>query len=445
MAYTVNSTSDDGSNGTLRRAITQAETITPTDQNTIDFNLAGGSVIKLESALPDLNASIVAIDGPGAGCLTVERDPALGSPTAFSVFVVDHGSTVTISGLTIADGLVSGSGGGIDNSGTLTLTDSTVVDNSSGNSGGGIFNQGTATLTNDTVSSNSVSGPGFGYGGGIANTGTLTLTDSTVDDNLSDNASSPGGGIYSLGTATLTNDTVSSNSAEFGGGIVNTGTLALTDSTLTGNSASDEGGGLFSYGILMVTNSTIANNQSSVHGGGVFIITSRATLTNDTIAGNSAGLDGGGIDNAESSVTLANTIVAENTASTGPDVFGSVTSLGYNLIGNTSGGSGFVGTDILNENPLLAPLGSYGGPTQTMALLPGSPAIHAGSDSFPPADEITVPTTDQRGVARPSMAIDIGAFQSRLHLHHRRRQQPEHAGQHLLRPAPGGDGRQRLR
>ena len=57
-------------------------------------------------------------------------------------------------------------------------------------------------------------------------------------------------------------------------------------------------------------------------------------------------------------------------------------------------------------DPLLAPLGDYGGPTQTMALLPGSPAIDAGTSTGAPA-------TDQRGIARPQARVDIGAFESR--------------------------------
>jgi hypothetical protein len=78
------------------------------------------------------------------------------------------------------------------------------------------------------------------------------------------------------------------------------------------------------------------------------------------------------------------------------------------LIGNTSGGSGFATSDLRNVNPLLAPLGNYGGPTQTMALLPGSPAINAG------ATNSNTPTHDQRGFSRIRLGkIDIGAFESR--------------------------------
>jgi hypothetical protein len=66
---------------------------------------------------------------------------------------------------------------------------------------------------------------------------------------------------------------------------------------------------------------------------------------------------------------------------------------------------GYSGTGNLNQDPLLAPLGDYGGPTQTMPLLPGSAAIDAGTSSG-------APTTDQRGISRVG-AVDIGAFESR--------------------------------
>ena len=113
-------------------------------------------------------------------------------------------------------------------------------------------------------------------------------------------------------------------------------------------------------------------------------------------------------------MTVGNTIVAGNTAATsGPDVFGTFASQGNNLIGETDGSSGWVGSDLTGTiaqplNPLLAPLGNYGGPTQTMALLPGSPAIDAGSNVLIPAGV----TTDQRGEGFIlGQRVDIGAYE----------------------------------
>src|SRR5262249_27449752 len=116
--------------------------------------------------------------------------------------------------------------------------------------------------------------------------------------------------------------------------------------------------------------------------------------------------------------TIGNTIIARNTLF---DVSGAFTSQGHNLIGDGSGSSGFdapgfpffgdrVGTSSFPINPLLRPLQDNGGPTQTMALLPGSRAIDAGSNPLVPAGL----TVDQRGPGffRFSGArVDIGAFE----------------------------------
>src|SRR5262249_38507237 len=134
---------------------------------------------------------------------------------------------------------------------------------------------------------------------------------------------------------------------------------------------------------------------------------------NCTVSGNYAYGMGGGLDN-DGTATLGNTIVAGNTANTnGPDVYGPVASLGNNLIGETDGSSGWVGSDLTGTiamplEPLLAPLDYYGGPTETVALLPGSPAIGAGNIALIPSGV----TTDQRGYTRTySGNVDIGAFE----------------------------------
>ena len=135
-------------------------------------------------------------------------------------------------------------------------------------------------------------------------------------------------------------------------------------------------------------------------GGGLYNGSGDATLVNCTFSGNTAGTAGGGVYIAGGTATLTNTIVAGNNTDISGTVSGS-----YNLIG--TGGSGGLsdGTDgniVGVANPELAPLGLYGGPTKTMPLLPGSPAIGAGTSSGI--------TTDQRGFPLDS-PIDIGAFQ----------------------------------
>jgi hypothetical protein len=190
-----------------------------------------------------------------------------------------------------------------------------------------------------------------------------------------------GGGLYNNGTLTVTNSTLSGNSADGGGGIYNMGTLTLTNSTLSGNFASREGGG-------------IDNNN-----GGIL------AATNTTIAGNSAP-NGGGIDNWDT-ITLKSTLLANNAPAGSCALFdGAIISKGYNLSDDNTCASFFTGSgDQYNvvKGAGLDPKGlqNNGGPTQTIALLPGSPAV----DAIPVAsctDTSGHPvTTDQRGVARP--------------------------------------------
>jgi hypothetical protein len=154
---------------------------------------------------------------------------------------------------------------------------------------------------------------------------------------------------------------------------------------------------------------TIENGDSSGSAGGGIDNEGTLTLANCRILGNFADPRGGGIDNL-GSLLARNTIIAGNTISTGsgPDLSGVLTSQGHNLIGNSAGGSGFAASDLLDVNPLLTTLRSNGGPTQTMALLPGSPAVDAGANSAAPA-------YDQRGSGYPRIVggqIDSGAFEA---------------------------------
>jgi hypothetical protein len=108
-----------------------------------------------------------------------------------------------------------------------------------------------------------------------------------------------------------------------------------------------------------------------------------------------------------STLALKDTIVAGNTAFLGPDVYGNLGSQGHNLIGNPQDMTGWVTSDLLHVNPMLGPLADNGGPTPTMALLPGSPAIDAGNNAG-------APMWDQRGAPFRRIVngvIDIGAYE----------------------------------
>jgi len=210
-------------------------------------------------------------------------------------------------------------------------------------------------------------GSSSGGGGGIVNAGTLTLSDCALSNNQ---AADDGGGIVNNGTLTVNGCTFSGNSsAAHSGGIRNLGTLTVVNSTFSGNSDADGGGGIGNVATLAVTNSTFSNNSTGGGGGGIFN-SGTATLTNDIVSGNTG-------------------------ASGSDDIQGTY----------TNGGGNVVGVSPIN----LAPLGSYGGPTQTLLPLPNSAAICAGTAG--------AVTGDQRGflIAStycPSGKIDSGAVQT---------------------------------
>jgi hypothetical protein len=211
------------------------------------------------------------------------------------------------------------------------------------------------------------------------------------------NSAVEGGGIANeFGTTTLTGCTLSYDSAPggTGGGLyINFGTATLTNCTLGNDSAPDgAGGGIFNRGTVTLTNCTLSNDYATDNGGG------------------------GGIVNT-GTLNLTNTIVAGNSAANGPDIlnYGTVKTADHNLIGDGTGSgisNGVNGNQVGgNGNPVIDPkledLASNGGPTQTMALKPGSLAIGH-------ADNAAAPLTDQRGHVRLDWAgetTDIGAFE----------------------------------
>jgi hypothetical protein len=229
-----------------------------------------------------------------------------------------------------------------------------------------------------------------------------------------------GGGILNEGFLSLSNSSVTGNIAAFGGGIANVGSgaLTMTGDTTNNNTATGSGGGVYNSSQLTIINCTIAVNIA-VHGGGIanahgVLMMGNSTVASNTVTGSQA--DGGGINTGGvgSHLALLNTIVSNpnSGAATKNDVFGTIDQAQGDLFGSDVSitGGGNLGSNRFNTNPLLGPLQNNGGPTATMALLPG-PAIGAGvSTSLIPG--LTVPTTDQRGDPRPANSIDIGAFQT---------------------------------
>jgi hypothetical protein len=266
-------------------------------------------------------------------------------------------------------------------------------------------------------------------GGGIYNCfGTLTVIDSIITGNRirgGNGIFGYGGGIYNCPSSTLTliNTTISGNSAEVGGAICNGGFLTVINSTFSGNVAHQHrGGGIANYGTLVITNSTFSANSSGSSGvaggilnGGLFQSAGTLVINNSTLSGNTAGQGGGGgIFNVKGSmVVLQNSIVANNA---GGNCRGPLTSHGYNLSSDDSCRFDAVG-DLNNTDPNLGALQNNGGPTQTMALLEGSPAIDAGNPSGCTDGKVHphVLKTDQRGMPRPDKedtgGCDIGAYE----------------------------------
>ena len=326
------------------------------------------------------------------------------------VFHVLFSATLNIAGVTIVDGNAAGSSGGAINvaGGSLSLTRSTLSGNTAMDGGAIAISAATgfpfflpaasAALAASTISGNTATDEG----GGIFNAGALTLTDTSVTNNTA-NAR---GGIASTGGAaslTLTNSTVGFNTAtpSDGGGIWNVdGIATLTNSTVGNNNAGSDGGGVSNAGgMLTLTSSTVSGNTAVVGVGGIFNTGGGAlTVVNSTIAGNNAAV-AGGIRHSGNSATLKNTIVAAN----GPDdCDGPLVSLGNNIDSDGTCNLG-AGGDLPATDPLLGLLAANGGPTQTHALLPGSPAINAG-------DDVGAPPTDQRGLPRVGLT-DIGAVE----------------------------------
>ena len=278
--------------------------------------------------------------------------------------------------------------------------------------GGGILNRGTLTINNSTISGNRA----VDVGGGILNRGTLTINNSTISGN---SAETDGGGIYNYdyGTLTINNSTISSNSAlHDGGGIYNNsgGALTINNSTIGGNSAQFDGGGIYNFeGPLTINNSTISGNRSW-QGGGVYKDGDTATINNSTISGNSAEYVGGGIYSYyPGTLALQNSIVANSIS--GGNCSGTLTSNGYNLSSDDT--CNFTGPgDMNNTDPKLGKLWNNGGPTQTIRLLPASPAIDAGNPNGCTDGNGKLLKTDQRGYPRPDpedngVGCDIGAFE----------------------------------
>ncbi len=413
-------TLDDLSDLSLREALGLANGSIGPDTITFAADLFNGGSSSMVLSLGELQITdSVAITGPGQTLLAIDANQ---QSRVLNVIGGGNPINVTLEGLTLTRGKTTGdntsnenvhSGGGIrfDSSGTLTLTGSTVSGNSTAGSfarGGGIYtNLGVVTLTGSTVSGNSTAGD-RAFGGGIyARSGAVTLTSSTVSGNSTAGTNSDGGGIYT-----------------------NSGAVTLSSSTLSGNKTEGpgaHGGGIYTRsGAVTLTGSTVSGNRvtgSNSDGGGVMFLSNEFNIFNSTITANSAARASGGLGRPNGIVsikklTIHNSIIAGNTAASNPD-FTAPSNPGdlevrSSLIGINQGTTltasatadaqgNLVGALNAIIAPRLGPLQNNGGPTQTHALLPGSPALDAGNANLLPGGL----NTDQRGSTRVLDLRDI--------------------------------------
>ena len=364
----VQNTSDGGA-GSLRQAISDA-----VSGEIITFNgsLAGQTILSMSGRyLIDKNINI---DASTIGGIIIDGNGLVTSNRIFEIEPNITNITNVFDSLTLTNGLATHAGGAI-----LMHPGATLM------------------LNNSTLSGNTANA----YGGGIYNShSTLTLNNTILTGNT---AYYEGGGIYNelvlyLDTLTLNNTTLSGNTAGSGGGISHDGgTLILNNTTLSNNSATESGGGIYSDqgGRIMLNNATLSGN-TAIAGGGIYNNQATVTLNNATLSGNTA--TGGGIYMAgrsgEGQLNSTNSIIAGNPAGN--------SSVRDNIYFSSPIPS-FINS-MFSGDPLLAPLGDYGGPTQTMQPLPGSPTIDAGGT--------TAHSIDQRGFSRVvGSSADMGAVE----------------------------------
>ena len=375
---------NDGGAGSLRAAIVAANGAAGAD--VVDFQLGLTGTITLttgEIAITD----DVTITGPGASSMTITKSGAAGRMLDINVGT----PTVTISGLTFQGGDPASAGGAIAKA------------------------DGSLTIQSSVFTNNQTTGTFAGGGALYSASGNLTIQNSV----FSGNTGAGGGALYhsnSAGTLLVQNSTFSGNTASRAGGALyaTSGNVTIQSSTFSGNTAGRAGGALYSRDNLVIQNSTFSGNSAAGDGGAIFLYGgSTATISNSTITGNSTATgEGGAIILYNDTLNLASTIVANNTDRNGANEFfdlgNSTVNATNSLIQVTTGFTFGTNTaNIIGQDPLLGPLANNGGPTQTHALLSGSPAIDTGSNPL-------ALSFDQRGTgfARTVGAqTDIGAFE----------------------------------
>ncbi|MGE0540875.1 MAG: choice-of-anchor Q domain-containing protein [Dehalococcoidia bacterium] len=441
---TVTTLQDEGGAGpdcSLREAVEAASTDTSvggcsagSGNDTITFSVTGTITLNYRMyEQMNVTTGTLTIRGPGSDHLTID-----GSGLT-DLFLVNAPAQLTLSGLTLANGLGYNLGGAIYNAGgDIVITDCVFTGNQSRRSigGGAIFSRdGSLSITNSTFNNNQSTLVSLvnTNGGAIYSDGSsLSIKDSTFTNNT---ARDNGGAIYHYGGPfSISGSTFRNNeSTNFNGGAIylNQAQLDLSTSTFDHNTADDRAGAIYIYdGILNLTTSTLSNNVSGGYGGALYNDDGTITITNSTIVGNEADDHYGGSaiyhDGSALSITnstfaanqsgdlaallidsgsagLKNVLLANATPGDSPNCGGSITDQGGNIAADASCDLNHP-TSQNNADPRLGQLSNNGGPTLTLPLLDGSPAIDAGVGCPPP-------TTDQRGATRTA-PCSSGAFEA---------------------------------
>ncbi|MEI7743417.1 MAG: choice-of-anchor Q domain-containing protein, partial [Chloroflexota bacterium] len=406
------------------------------------YNLAETVVITVDNlTLEGADAATTIIDGANDG-----------SPVQLFDAI---GESITVTGLTLQNGLAS-NGGGAVRAGSITVADSSFVDNrntSASAGGGAIFANTTATVTNSTFDGNlSQSFPG----GAVGANATLRATDSTFLGNLaamgggalasfsaifvhgstftaneSTGDGSLGGAIAGADMVDISDSTFTTNSSVSGGGAVAAaGPMVVTGSTFSGNQSDDQAGAIYGEATIEVIGSTFSANHALAGGGAIAAWNDAITIANSTFSANTASDNGGAIIAGANTVTLTNSTFLANTADgQGDTIRAADVAMANTIIANdaevpddcvvnnviTDGGGNFSTDAICASHVTLAdldlgPLADNGGSTWTIALGADSVAIDAGVDAV--CNVAPVDGVDQRGTTRPQGThCDSGAFE----------------------------------
>ena len=238
-------------------------------------------------------------------------------------------------------------------------------------------------------------------GAGILNYGNLNLAGVTIEENEAKCGQAScafqiaGGGILNLGKVIMTDSIIRNNISEAASAIFTSGIedeyFFMKNSTISGNQ-SKQAAVIINYAYLHIRNSTIAGNTASSSFFSGILNHDALVLEFSTIV--NAGMSSSVYNAAEGSVTIQNSIMKNVSSPGGYNClnYGSWVSNGYNLYSDAT--CPVTGTgDLGSTDPKLGPLGAWGGPTLTVPLLTGSPALNHRMGSCTTIPESPVVTT----------------------------------------------------